>query len=328
MTLRRRILVFLWKLRGWISVLRSGGLRVGSRHYRRRVEQEQEHYGEVHESSDLCEPSPPVWNEIGDRVQELIRRRTGDNVLGHVVSRLRSREGARMVSLGSGACGVELEIARRAPGADVLCMDINPALLERGRQAAEAEGLRLRSAEADLNTVELPRAEFDVIFCHASLHHVLELERLIAQMRDALRPGGALVVVDVITRRGYRMWPETRKAVQALFDTLPARYRLNHTAYLPEKAVDRKIWDTDTRSEGMECLRSDQIVPLLERAFQVRARVDSHSICRRFFDTMYGPNYDLARPLDRAIVDWLWDLDRYYLETGALRPETFFGVYE
>ena len=63
----------------------------------------------------------------------------------------------------------------------------------------------MRFSQADLNTVSLPKREFDLVFCHACLHHVLELERLAGQIRNALRPGGELVVVDVITRSGYRM---------------------------------------------------------------------------------------------------------------------------
>jgi hypothetical protein len=43
---------------------------------------------------------------------------------------------------------------------------------------------------------------------------------------------------------------------------------------------------------------------------------------------MYGPNYDLSRPLDRAIVDWLWALDCESLDRGELAPETFFGIYD
>jgi hypothetical protein len=34
----------------------------------------------------------------------------------------------------------------------------------------------VRFSQADLNTVSLPKREFDLVFCHACLHHVLELE--------------------------------------------------------------------------------------------------------------------------------------------------------
>lgn len=39
------------------------------------------------------------------------------------------------------------------------------------------------------------------------------------------------------------------------------------------------------------------------------------------------PNYNLERGLDRAILDWIWELDCDYLDTGGLKPETLLGIY-
>lgn len=83
----------------------------------------------------------------------------------------------------------------------------------------------------------------------------------------------------------------------------------------------------DTRWAGMECIRSEDILPVLSGTFAAKMFVPHLSISRRFFHTMYGPNYDLGRAPDLAILNWIWELDRHYLATGELRPETFFGVY-
>jgi 2-polyprenyl-3-methyl-5-hydroxy-6-metoxy-1,4-benzoquinol methylase len=306
-------------------------LRVGSREYRRRVEEEVEHYSAAFAADDkpedLMEPAPPVWVDLERRVQGLIHRRTGAEVTGHAATVLRRRAGARMLSLGCGAGGVEMVIGREARAAEITCVDVNGSSLGLGKRVAAAEGLNLRFEQADLNLVELEKSAFDVVFCHASLHHVLELERLITQIRGSLRPEGVVVVVDVITRNGYRMWPETRKVARDLFRTLPEQFRLNHTAYRPERKVDREIWESDTRSAGMECLRSEDVLPLLRREFEVVCLVPYFTLCRRFFDTMYGPNYDLAQPLDQAILEWIWELDQEYLRRAELKPETFFGVF-
>ena len=122
------------------------------------------------------------------------------------------------------------------------------------------------------------------------------------------------------------MWPETAKTVRPLFRMLPERFRLNHTGYA-EPRVDDELWEADTSEHGMECIRSEDILPVFERAFTVEQYVPYFSISRRFLDTMYGPNYDLTAPLDRVMLNSIWKLDRHYLESGRLRPETFFGVY-
>jgi SAM-dependent methyltransferase len=313
------------RVRAWNSRF----LRTGSGSYARRVAEEVEHYRECHHGAadERCmEPAPPVWEEIQRRAAERIRQAVGYDLTAYVAERLKRSPDARMVSLGSGPGGVEFVIAREAPGAAILCLDLNADVLELGRGTATREGLAVEFRQADLNMVDLPSRAFDVVLCHASLHHLLDLERVARQIREALRPGGELVVLDIVTRNGYRMWPETRRVADAVWATLPERYRLNHTAY-PAKRVDRRIWERDTRGKGMECLRSEDLIPLLDAHFRRVHFVPLFALCRRFFDTMYGPNYDLGRPLDRAIVGWIWELDCAYLAEGSLRPETVFGVW-
>ena len=77
----------------------------------------------------------------------------------------------------------------------------------------------------------------------------------------------------------------------------------------------------------MECARSEAILPAIAERFEALHYVPYFSLSRRFFDTMYGPSYDLTAPLDRAVFDWIWEMDVHHLATEKLRPETFFGMY-
>ena len=316
--------------RGYAAHLEPGG-----KAYERHLKQEIEEYRRVHGASGeathkpnipLVEPAPASWLDMQGRAAMRIRAATGDDMHGHVLSRLRAREGVRMLSLGSGPGGLELQFAREAPSTKIVCIDLNAGLLEKGCAQAASEGLAVEFRQGDLNRILLPPEEFDLVFCHASLHHLLELEHMFHQIKRTLKPRGELIAIDVITRHGYRMWPETRKMIDKIWKTLPAAYRVNHTSY-HVKMVDEKIVDADARRSNMECIRSEDILPLLEAGFETVSYVPYFSLCRRLFDTMYGPNYDLGRALDRAILDWLWALDCHYLDTGVLRPETFFGVY-
>ena len=302
----------------------------GTADYDAHLREEVEHFSKLYEDPEanatLFYKVPETWFEVERRAGLLIGELSGQDMTGHVVARLNARPGVRMLSLGSGPGGVELTFARQAPRAEIVCMDVNAQLLDLGRQRAAEAGANVSFAEADLNLVELPKQEFDLVFCHAALHHVIELERLVEQIKGSLRPGAEFITVDVVTQNGYAMWPETRPVVQALWQTLPERFRLNHTAYL-EPAIDQVIWEADTSAASMECIRSQDILPILDDAFESSVFVPYYSLSRRFFDTMYGPNYDLSRPLDRALLEWIWELDRHYLESKVLPPETFFGIY-
>ncbi len=177
-------------------------LKPGTQEYSDHVREEIEHYGRIYQDrtarETLLQPVPSAWAEVESRSSALIRQSTGNDLVGHVVERLRDRPGARMLSLGSGPGGVELVLAGHIPETAIVCMDINPDLLQMGRQRAEELALNLEFVLADLNTVELPPAEFDMAFCYAALHHVIELERLMDQIGRTLRPGGVFITVDVV----------------------------------------------------------------------------------------------------------------------------------
>ena len=280
--------------------------------------------GEGHETLHI--PIPPSWQEAERRAAMVILEKTGAFINGHIDERLKRCPHPRLLSLGSGPGGMEISYAQTTPHAEIVCMDLNPEVLDLGRERAGQLGLKMEFIPTDLNVVELPENEFDIVYCAASLHHIIELERLAEQIRKTLKADGDLVVIDVIPPSGYLMWPETREVVQAIFKTLPQRFRVNHTGYSVPR-VDEEIWEADTSQYGMECVRSGDIVGVLGSAFPIKAFVPYFSISRRLLDSMYGPNYDLADPLSNATFNWIWEMDRYYIESNMLLPETFFGIY-
>jgi len=267
-----------------------------------------------------------AWSEAENRASALIRRLTGKTLSDHLLAALSARPGVQMLALGAGAGGVAVELLPHAPDAGLACIDSNAEWLQPGRQRARELAVDARFAAVDLDTIELEPRAFDLICCHAALYRVIELERMADQIQRALRPGGSFVVVDVVTRNGHAMWGETREVVQAIWKTLPAKFRLNHTAYTVP-LIDDVIWEPDPLPSGVKTARPEDILPVIERRFSTEHFIPYYSLCRRFFDSMYGPNYDMAAPLDRAIFNWIWQLDRHYIEAKRLRPETFFAIY-
>src|SRR5438876_1011162 len=134
--------------------------------------------------------------------------------IGYVLASAAPRPGMRVLDLGCGAGWLGLELARR--GAHVTGLDISPTNLALARYMAETNarnfpylyqgfvGLPCKledfgSAEyayADLNTVSLPSREYDAVVVWDSLHHIQALERLMEQVRAALKPGGVFIGVD------------------------------------------------------------------------------------------------------------------------------------
>lgn len=110
---------------------------------------------------------------------------------------LREIEGRRFgaaLDLGCGAGAFTRQLAARAD--TVLGVDLSPGMLRLARAGA-ADLPNVRFEERDVTAWELPRAHFDCIASIATLHH-LPMARTLVRLREALAPGGTLLVLDLV----------------------------------------------------------------------------------------------------------------------------------
>lgn len=99
--------------------------------------------------------------------------------------------GRSVVDLGCGY-GWFCRWARQQGGAaEVLGIDVSEKMLARANADTHDPAIAYR--QADLETVELPGAAFDLAYSSLAFHYIADLDRLLAQVYGALRPGAALV---------------------------------------------------------------------------------------------------------------------------------------
>ena len=107
------------------------------------------------------------------------------------------------VDLGAGTGFVTMALAPRV--ASVLAIDISPAMASAVEERAADAGLENVSAEvADLKDVLLPPAQTDLIVSNYALHHLADADKraLAERAAQSLRPGGRLVIADMMFGRG------------------------------------------------------------------------------------------------------------------------------
>lgn len=296
-----------------------------------RAQDEIAHYAAIYENEQtrlaLTEGVPASWSYIEFKAWERITaanqgRSAPDDVFHH----LEQGGGGRILSVGSGQGSQELAIARRLREAhipyEIICLDPRYSLVQLGQEAAQVQGLNLKFQIQDANYLSLDENEFDTIMCFTALHALRRLEHTFFELNRSLKPDGELVVVDLVTLNGYKMREETRQIVEALWQVLPERFKFNFSSY-GKPRIDLEYPDVNNPL----CVRTQEILHLLSENLQPKVYIPYFSLVRRFFDTMYGPCYDLSKPLDKAIVDLIWQLDVYFLESGKLAPETFLGIY-
>jgi len=113
------------------------------------------------------------------------------------------RPGDQVVDLGCGTGQLSLPLA--GCGACVLAVDVSPAMIARlevnarDRSLAGVEGIAL-----PVENLSLPAQSFDLVVTSYALHHLRDSDknRVVSAAYRWLRPGGTLVVADMMFGRG------------------------------------------------------------------------------------------------------------------------------
>jgi SAM-dependent methyltransferase len=237
-------------------------------------------------------------------------------------------EPRRLASIGAGNCHLEVELASHLLGTGcddfiIDCLELNPDMLERGRSAAASEGVaaRMNFLAVDLNAWGAAH-EYDMIIANQTLHHVLNLENLFAEIRRSLKPGGSFAVSDMIGRNGHQRWPEALALVTEFWRKLPPSYRFNQSLLRYEEIFE----DWDCSGESFEGVRAQDILPLLIEHFHFELFIAFANIIDPFVDRAFGSNFDPAESWDRNFIDQVHECDEKEIASGRIKPTHILAV--
>ena len=235
----------------------------------------------------------------------------------------------RIISIGAGNCDLESNIASELVNLGLThfridCLDINPDMLERGRQHAVRLGVpdQIGLVESDFNRWQADDGCYDVVIANQSLHHVLDLEHLFDAAYKALAPDGAFLISDMIGRNGHMRWPEALDAMQPFWEELPESYRYNQLM----QRMEPKFINHDCSQSGFEGIRAQDILPLLNERFGFELFFPYGNIVFPFIDRGFGHNFDAEADWDRAFIDRLHERDHEGMLAGELTPTSMLAV--
>lgn len=112
----------------------------------------------------------------------------------------------RVLDVGCGFGHSFAELARRFAPDFILGLDADPAIARRAGASAAACACKVRLHAASAAHMDLPDADFHLVFCHQTFHHIVEQEAAMAEFYRVLKPGGVLLFAES-TRRYIHSLP-------------------------------------------------------------------------------------------------------------------------
>jgi cyclopropane fatty-acyl-phospholipid synthase-like methyltransferase len=142
-----------------------------------------------------------------------------------VIQALTLKPDAVIADLGAGTGYFSVRFAHMVPQGRVYGVDTEPDMVKHLAERAQREGLKnLRAVAAKADDPRLPE-KVDLVVLVDVYHHVENRERYFAKLREALRPGGRLAIID------FRMDSPVGPPVQARMAPEQVKAELQRAGY-------------------------------------------------------------------------------------------------
>lgn len=174
--------------------------------------------------------------------------------------------GMAVLDIGCGVGGPAIVIARDLAPKLLVGIDVEPFLVEKGRQNIADSGL---NGVVDLRLVEvgpLPFEDqsFDVVFSKDSLIHVKDKTALYKEVLRVLKPNGQFAAsdwlrsVDAEELAGYNEWQSLTSLNFSMQTVEETKTEMIGAGLVDVKTRDRTKWYSETATQEVEMMESDK----------------------------------------------------------------------
>ncbi len=216
----------------------------------------------------------------------------------------------RALEIGAGTGYFTLNLVRGGVIGEAVATDISPGMLETMSSSAERLGLDVRAIRCEADKLPFPDESFDLVFGHAVLHHLPDLDAAFAEFRRVLRPGGTLAFCGEPSRYGDLISQVPKRAAVALAPAWRRLMRATKRDYFagPDDREEADLeWLVDVHA-----FTPRRLVSLAREAGLGDVRVTGEELTATWFGWM---NRTLEATAEPEGVPWFW---RQYAYRGYL----------
>ena len=235
---------------------------------------------------------------------------------------LNGRKNLKALTLACGDMKGEYNFFKRHGAGSIVAYDISEGQRQRCYDLVYDGEVALDYRIADVNEVEIEPDSYDLIYMQQSLHHLVEVEAVVARINAGLKSDGLFVLNDYVGAPFLQRGPKQREICGQIWKALPERLRVDQHG----KVVDELFIPAKEMLSPFEAIRSDAILPSLAASLRTHVEI-------RFGGVMFpivngfAPCYNPGQEPDDTVIRMLWRLDEALGAAGAVEPTFLRGIY-
>ncbi len=241
---------------------------------------------------------------------------------------IRRKSGMKLLSLGSGACSHELELAGYSEFDEIVCLDLAQNLLNQAAAIAKKENKNnIKFICADIKNFDFKTAYYDFVLFNASLHHFDQVDELLGRyIKPCLKPNGKLVINEFVGPTRQQFPKQQLDAIKDAIKLIDKPYRRRFKTSIYKNSFSGAGMLRMIIADPSECVDSDSIMPAIHRQFKtiVEKPYGGNILMNVLRDISH--HFVVLDDRKSAILQRLFEFEDHYLEKH--KSDFVFGIYQ
>ena len=224
------------------------------------------------------------------------------------------------LELGCGQGSLLPHLLRCSTARTLVGVDLDESRFAAIRQELGPAADRVRFMAADVNRIQLEESCYDLIYAVQSFHHFENFEHIFAEIHRALRPGGFCVLEEFVGPRRFQ-WTDTQLAlIRHILGVMPLQFRIYPNG-MEKNQEGRSTVEEVIRFCPSEAIRSDEIVPLFYKTFDVVHHNKLGGTIQHLLYSGIIHNFPDEDPATEHLIDSIDALESAFIEGGVISSD-------
>lgn len=217
------------------------------------------------------------------------------------------------LELGCGKGDGLASVWRAGAARQLVGIDLDETRFAAAKARLADAGDNVRFVAQDINQIRLEPSTYDLIYAIQSFHHFENLEHLFAEIHRALAPGGYCVLDEYVGPARFQ-WTDTQLALtRQLLGLLPRPLRIYRHG-IEKREEGRSSVAEVVAVCPSEAIRSDEIVPLFHKTFQVVHHKNLGGTIQHLLYSGIVHNFPDNDEATDHLIDCIDGLERVFIE--------------